>query len=49
MKQFTDLQSVVPNLQIDQTNGNYAITIRGLGSGASNLAFEQSAWSLRHG
>lgn len=40
--QFTDLQSVVPNLQIDQTNGNYAITIRGLGSGASNLAFEQS-------
>lgn len=42
VKQFTDLQSVVPNLQIDQTNGNYAITIRGLGSGASNLAFEQS-------
>ncbi len=40
--QFTDLQSTVPNLQIDQTNGNYAITIRGLGSGASNLAFEQS-------
>jgi len=42
VKQFTDLQSAVPNLQIDQTNGNYAITIRGLGSGASNLAFEQS-------
>lgn len=42
MRQFTDLQAGVPNLQIDQTNGNYAITIRGLGSGASNLAFEQS-------
>ncbi len=39
---FTDLQSSVPNLQIDNTNGNYAITIRGLGSGSSNLAFEQS-------
>lgn len=39
---FTDLQSSVPNLQIDNTNGNYAITIRGLGSGANNLAFEQS-------
>ncbi len=42
IRQFTDLQASVPNLQIDQTNGNYAITIRGLGSGASNLAFEQS-------
>jgi iron complex outermembrane receptor protein len=39
---FTDLQASVPNLQIDNTNGNYAITIRGLGSGANNLAFEQS-------
>ncbi|WEK44031.1 MAG: TonB-dependent receptor [Candidatus Sphingomonas colombiensis] len=42
VRQFTDLQSTVPNLQIDNTNGNYAITIRGLGSGSSNLAFEQS-------
>ncbi len=42
MRQFTDLQSTVPNMQIDNTNGNYAITIRGLGSGAQNLAFEQS-------
>lgn len=41
-QQFTDLQSVVPNLQIDQTNGNFAITMRGLGAGAQNLAFEQS-------
>jgi iron complex outermembrane receptor protein len=42
IRQFTDLQSMVPNLQIDQTNGNYAITIRGLGPGPGNLAFEQS-------
>ena len=42
VRQFTDLQSMVPNLQIDQTNGNYAITIRGLGPGPGNLAFEQS-------
>ena len=42
IRQFTDLQQGVPNLQIDQTNGNYAITMRGLGSGAGNLAFEQS-------
>lgn len=40
--QFNDLQSSVPNLQIDQTNGNFAITIRGLGAGPGNLAFEQS-------
>jgi iron complex outermembrane recepter protein len=39
---FTDLQAMVPSLQIDGTNGNNAITMRGLGSGASNLAFEQS-------
>lgn len=42
MRMFTDLSSTVPNLQIDNTNGNFAITIRGLGSGAQNLAFEQS-------
>jgi len=39
---FNDLQSSVPNLQIDQTNGNFAITMRGLGSGTGNLSFEQS-------
>jgi iron complex outermembrane recepter protein len=40
--QFNELQASVPNLQIDQTNANFAITIRGLGAGAGNLAFEQS-------
>lgn len=39
---FNDLQASVPNLQIDQTNGNFAITMRGLGAGTGNLSFEQS-------
>ncbi|WEK44818.1 MAG: TonB-dependent receptor [Candidatus Sphingomonas colombiensis] len=42
IRQFNDLQSGVPNLQIDQTNGNFVISMRGLGSGGGNLAFEQS-------
>lgn len=42
IRQFNDLQSGVPNLQIDQTNGNFVIAMRGLGSGGGNLAFEQS-------
>jgi len=41
-RQFNDLQGSVPNLQIDQTNGNFVINMRGLGSGGGNLAFEQS-------
>jgi iron complex outermembrane receptor protein len=41
-KQFTDLQAAVPNLEVDQTNGNFALTMRGLGAGPGNLAFEQS-------
>jgi iron complex outermembrane receptor protein len=48
-KEFTDLQSVVPNLQIDNTNGNFAITVRGLGSGIGNLAFEQSVGLFNDG
>lgn len=42
IRQFNDLQSSVPNLQIDQTNGNFVVSMRGLGSGGGNLAFEQS-------
>ncbi len=42
IRQFNDLQSGIPNLQIDQTNGNFVINMRGLGSGGGNLAFEQS-------
>lgn len=41
-KEFTDLATAVPNLEINQTNGNFALTMRGLGSGPGNLAFEQS-------
>lgn len=39
---FDDVQDTVPNLQIDRTNGNFAITMRGLGAGTGNLSFEQS-------
>ncbi|WP_417595175.1 TonB-dependent receptor [Parasphingorhabdus sp.] len=39
---FDDLQASVPNLQIDRTNGNFAITMRGLGAGTGNLSFDQS-------
>lgn len=39
---FDDVQDSVPNLQIDRTNGNFAITMRGLGAGTGNLSFEQS-------
>lgn len=39
---FDDVADSVPNLQIDRTNGNFAITMRGLGAGTGNLSFEQS-------
>lgn len=39
---FDDVQDTVPNLQVDRTNGNFAITMRGLGAGTGNLSFEQS-------
>lgn len=39
---FDDLQAQIPNLQIDRTNGNFAISMRGLGAGTANLSFEQS-------
>ena len=34
---FDDVADGVPNLQIDRTNGNFAITMRGLGAGTGNL------------
>ena len=37
---FDDVADSVPNLQIDRTNGNFAITMRGLGAGTGNLSFE---------
>ena len=49
IRQFNDLQSSVPNLQIDQTNGNFVVSMRGLGSGGGNLAFEQSVGFFNDG
>jgi len=37
-----DFQSFVPGLQIQQTFGSWAVRIRGLGSGITNLAFDSS-------
>ena len=37
-----DLQSYVPNLTVQRTFGNWAVRIRGLGSGVTNLAFDSS-------
>ncbi len=37
-----DLQGYVPNLTVQRTFGNWAIRIRGLGSGVTNLAFDSS-------
>ena len=34
---FDDVQDNVPNLQIDRTNGNFAITMRGLGAETPDL------------
>ncbi len=46
---FDDFQSSVPNLQIDQSNGNFIVSMRGLGSGGGNLAFEQSVGVFNDG
>ena len=37
-----DLQSFLPNLTVQRTFGNWAVRIRGLGSGVTNLAFDSS-------
>lgn len=37
-----DLQNFVPNLTVQRTFGNWAVRIRGLGSGVTNLAFDSS-------
>ena len=39
---LTDLQSFVPNLVVQKTFGNWAVRIRGLGSGVANPAFDSS-------
>ncbi len=42
LNRFEDLQSTIPNVQIDNSLGAPTIYIRGMGSGASNFSFEQS-------
>ncbi len=42
IKDMSDLQSFVPGLQVQQTFGSWAVRIRGLGSGITNLAFDSS-------
>ena len=44
-KEFTDLATAVPNLEINQTNGNFALTMRGLGSGPEILR-SSSLWAF---
>lgn len=37
-----DIQGFVPNLTVQRTFGNWAVRVRGLGSGVTNLAFDSS-------
>lgn len=39
---LTDLQGFVPSLTVQKTFGNWAVRIRGLGSGVTNIAFDSS-------
>jgi iron complex outermembrane receptor protein len=39
---LVDLTSYVPNLTVQSTFGNWAVRVRGLGSGVTNLAFDSS-------
>lgn len=42
IKNMSDLQNFVPGLQVQQTFASWAVRIRGLGSGITNLAFDSS-------
>ncbi len=42
IKDMSDIQNFVPGLQVQQTFGSWAVRIRGLGSGITNLAFDSS-------
>lgn len=42
VRDFADLSSYVPNFFVQDSPSNYAIFIRGMGSTAGNLAFEQT-------
>ena len=42
IRDMSDLQNFVPGLQVQQTFGTWAVRVRGLGSGITNLAFDSS-------
>lgn len=42
IRDMSDIQNFVPGLQVQQTFGSWAVRIRGLGSGITNLAFDSS-------
>ncbi len=42
IRDMSDVQNFVPGLQVQQTFGSWAVRIRGLGSGITNLAFDSS-------
>jgi len=42
VRDMSDVQNFVPGLQVQQTFGSWAVRIRGLGSGITNLAFDAS-------
>jgi len=42
IQDMSDVQNFIPGLQVQQTFGSWAVRIRGLGSGITNLAFDSS-------
>jgi len=42
IQDMSDAQNFLPGLQVQQTFGSWAVRIRGLGSGITNLAFDSS-------
>ena len=49
IRDLTDLQGFVPGLNVTSTFGNWAVRIRGLGSGQTNLAFDSSVSIFKDG
>ena len=49
IQDLTDLQGFVPGLTVQSTFGNWAVRIRGIGSGQANLAFDSSVSIFKDG
>ncbi len=49
IQDLTDLQAFVPNFTVQNTFGNWAVRIRGVGSGQTNLAFLSSVGIFNDG